>query len=234
MNIVTAPAETLPKLIDKASQALMDAKSSAEVLEAREMARIAYDAAKTAGRIAKAKQAHDSILADVYRSQAHATAIRARAEMRLAEEYDAAQERGEVARHGGGRNFNVSGKNVEPTAADIGISRKDIFEGRQFRDAERNDPGVINRTLDRFVERGEEPTRAALQREIQNTPSKPRPKLNPHLQEFWGNLEQMHRDGVLDMDPAQIVGVMVPLIRENLRRDLPRLRAFIDKLEALL
>lgn len=236
MNQITiAPSETLPKLIDRATQALQDAKTSAEVLEARDMARIAYDAAKTAGRIAKAKQAHDSILADVYRSQAHATAIRARAEMRLAEEYDAAQERGEVGKSGARTDLVSNGNEVVPSAADLGLSRKDIHEGRKIRDAERENPGIVERTLNGFVERGEEPTRAALRREIANTPpTKPRQKLNPHLENFWGNLEQMHRDGTLDLDPAEIVGVMVPLIRENLRRDLPRLRVFIDKLEPLL
>jgi hypothetical protein len=87
-----APADTLPTLIDRATAALESARSSGEVLEARDMARMAYDAAKSAARIMKAKQAHDSLIADVHRSQAHALAIRARAEMRLAEEYDAAQE----------------------------------------------------------------------------------------------------------------------------------------------
>ena len=36
--------------------------------------------------------------------------------MRLLDEYDAAQDRGEVAGYGGARNFNVPDENVEATA----------------------------------------------------------------------------------------------------------------------
>ena len=48
------PSETLPILIDRATAALDSARSSAEVLEARDLARVAYDAAKSAGRMARA------------------------------------------------------------------------------------------------------------------------------------------------------------------------------------
>jgi hypothetical protein len=70
-----------------------------------------------------------------YRTQADALDIEAQAKRRLADEYDAAQERGEVAGHGGARNFNVPDQNVEPSAKDIGLSRKDIHEARIIRDA---------------------------------------------------------------------------------------------------
>ena len=89
----TDGGETLPVLIDKATAALSNARTSAEVLEAR----AAYDAAKSAWRMARAKRAHDDVLAAVYRTQADALPIEARAKVRLADEYDAAQERGEVA-----------------------------------------------------------------------------------------------------------------------------------------
>ena len=53
--------------------------------------------------------------------------------MRLADEYDAAQQRGEVAGHGRSK--------VEPYnltfAADLGLRRDEIHEARQLRDAER-------------------------------------------------------------------------------------------------
>ena len=58
--------------------------------------------AKRQARIAKAKQAHDSVVADAHRTQAHALEIEARAKCRLADEYDAAQERGELDMEGGG------------------------------------------------------------------------------------------------------------------------------------
>ena len=47
-------------------------------------------------------------------------------------EYDAAQERGEVAKHGGG----VPDGNVEPSAEDVGLTREQIHEARKIRDAE--------------------------------------------------------------------------------------------------
>lgn len=88
--------------------------------------------------------------------------------MRLAEEYDAAGDRGEVAGHGGARNFKVGGDDLEakPTLSDLGLRKQDVAEFRAIRDAERAEPGVVQRTIDRIVERGEEPTRAALKREI--------------------------------------------------------------------
>ena len=92
--------------------------------------------------------------------------IEARAKHRLADEYDAAQERGEVAGHGGGRNFKVPEGNVEPKISDLGFSRKDIYEARQFRDAEQAEPGIIRRALDERLERGEEPTKSSLRQAI--------------------------------------------------------------------
>lgn len=96
---------------------------------------------------------------EVHRSQAHALAIRARAEMRLAEEYDAAQERGEVASRGGERSGREHSP-LAPSADDLGIARKDIHEARKLRDAEAAEPGIVQRTIDDMVESGEEPTSA--------------------------------------------------------------------------
>ena len=60
------------------------------------------------------------------RGEAHALAIRARAEKRLAEEFDAAQDRGEVHGHGGDKS-NVDSRNLA-TASDIGLRRDEIHE----------------------------------------------------------------------------------------------------------
>lgn len=54
--------------------------------------------------------------------------------LRLAEEYDAAQERGEVASDG--RPKTVGHDNGFPaTAADLGLRRDEIHEARQFKRA---------------------------------------------------------------------------------------------------
>jgi hypothetical protein len=64
--------------------------------------------------------------------------LKALAKRRLADEYDAAQERGEVAGHGGARNFKVRDDNLErPTIPDIGLTKEQIHEARQIRDAEK-------------------------------------------------------------------------------------------------
>jgi hypothetical protein len=118
-------------------------------------------------RLAKAKQAHDDLISAAYRAQADALEIEAQAKRRLADEYDAAQERGEVARHGETlRNgADVPERNVgKATAADIGLSRKDIHEARIIRDAERENPGVIRGALDEALAAGEEPTKAKVKR----------------------------------------------------------------------
>lgn len=223
------PSETLPVLIDRATAALDNARDSAEVLEARDMARMAYDAAKSAGRIAKAKQAHDSIISDVHRAQAHALAIRARAEMRLAEEYDAAQDRGEVASRGGERSGREHSP-VAPSAADIGLARKDIHEARQFRDAERENPGLIRRSLDAMIERGEEPTRAALKREVIDQPLHPK-VMNPKALWVWGRIKDFEREGILRQDPAKLLADMTEPMRADVRRFLPEVVGFLTAME---
>lgn len=229
MNALTSiPTDTLPTLIDKATQALDSARTSAEVLEARDMARVAYDAAKSAGRMAKAKKAHDSLVSEVHRSQAHALAIRARAEMRLAEEYDAAQDRGEVA----GKDRSCVGKHNAPaTASDIGLRRDEIHEARKLRDAERDEPGLVQRAIDNMVERGEEPTRAALRKEVV---SKPKPKvMNPKALWLWGRLKDFERDNILSQSPDHLLSEMTEPMRADVRRLLPLVREFIEDLETL-
>lgn len=162
-EIAVAATATLPTLIDRAASALTAARDSGEVLEARDMARVAYDAAKSAGRMARAKKAHDEVIAAVYRAQADALLIEARAKMRLADEYDAAQERGEVQLRGGNRWIDVDDDNTKPaTTADLGLRRDEIHEARQLRNMERDNPGIIENTLNELVERGQEPTKAAI------------------------------------------------------------------------
>lgn len=153
----------LPAMVERAAQSLASAKTAAEVLEARDLASVAYDAAKRAARLAQAKGAHDEIIARTHRAQADALEIEAGAKRRLADEYDAAQERGEVAT---GRPKSLPNGNSSATVADIGLSSKDIHEARKIRDAEMSDPGVVRRTLDKALSEGSEPSKAALRRAV--------------------------------------------------------------------
>lgn len=167
--------ENLPALVDRASRTLADARTSAEVLDARDAATFAYDAAKAAGRFARAKRAHDDVLSRVYRAQADALLIEARAKMRLADEYDLAQARGEVAGHGGGRNFKVADRNVETTIAELGLRRDEIHDARKLRDAEREDPGIIERAIAARLMAAQEPTRATIKKTVAERQSEKRP-----------------------------------------------------------
>ena len=229
--LALTPSESLPTLIDRASAALASARDSAEVLEARDLARVAYDAAKSAGRMAKAKQAHDSLIADIHRAQAHALAIRARAEMRLAEEYDDALDRGEVAKSGQRNDLVVGNNEVKPTAADLGIRRDEIHEARKFRDAERADPGVIRRTIEGMVDRGEEPTRAALRKEIT---AKPKPQMAREPLWVWGRVKDFDRDGILAISPMILASGMTGEMRQDMRAQLPAVISYLTKLEQIV
>lgn len=71
-------------------------------------------------------------------AQADALDIESAAKRRLADEYDAAQERGEVR----GANERTASNAEAVGAAEIGLTHKEIHEARQFRDAERDDPGT--------------------------------------------------------------------------------------------
>lgn len=77
-------------------------------------------------------------------SLGHALEFQAKANERLADEYDAAQERGEVA---DGREGNSGRSPVErpATVADLGLTRKAVHEARQVRDAEKASPGIVKR-----------------------------------------------------------------------------------------
>lgn len=232
MNLALAavmPKETLPELIDKATAALDAARTSAEVLEARDMAQLAYDAAKSAARIARAKQAHDTLIVEVHRSQAHALAIRARAEMRLAEEYDAAQDRGEVR----GANERTASRPEAVSAADVGLSHKEVHEARKLRDAEKAEPGIVQRTIDEMIEQGEEPTSAALRRKIVERPV-PQRTMDRRALWLWGRLQDFERDNVISAGAEYIAREMTPAMREDVRRLTPKVIEFLTELEGFV
>lgn len=175
MSVAVAISEqhgSLPSLVRRAADQLALATTAAEVLDARDAANMAYDAAKSAARIAKAKGAHDELIAKVHRAQADALEIEAMAKRRLADEYDAAQERGEVASVGQ-PSIVPEGNDKPATAADLGLSRKDIHEARQIRDAEVAEPGIISRTIMERLHAGHEPTKAAVRQAVIEVVSRP-------------------------------------------------------------
>lgn len=178
--------QSLPGLVRRAASQLASASTAAEVLDARDIAGVAYTAAKSAARLAKAKGAHDELIAKAHRAQADALEIEAMAKRRLADEYDAAQERGEVSKQGQRTDIIPAGNKV-PTAADIGLTGKDIHEARQLRDAEIAHPGIVRETLDAALDAGEEPTRAAVSRAVggKHRRQSPAAKQLARLRDAW-------------------------------------------------
>lgn len=218
---------TLPVLIERASRTLLDAKSSAEVLEARDMARVAYDAAKSAGKVERAKAARDEVLSAVYRAQSDALLIESRAKAKLADEIDAAQERGELATGRDGRRLAVPDGNAKITAAEIGIDRKETHEARQLRDAEKASPGKTERVLKEIVERGEEPTRAKLKRElIDNKPAKePKAPADPERRK----LEKLTPEALID----EVLGLRADLAdaKATVKKQAAEIKALKDQVK---
>ncbi len=214
---------TAAVLVDRARQALDGAESAAEVIDARLMATAAYDAAKAAARFSKMKQASDEMIGRAHRLQADAAEIEFLCKRRLADEYDAAQERGEAST--GGRPKTVPEQNGF-TADAAGLSRKDIHEARQIRDAEKAEPGIVRRTLDSMIERGEEPTKAAVKREVMQRPVPRQPVVRDDALWLWGRLIDMERDGYFDKDPSALFAGMTEQMRADVRRLAPAAAEF--------
>ena len=154
--------EAIPAILARASSTLDAAKSSAEILEARDTAAFACDAAKSAARINRAKGAHDDLVPAPTASGRGATDRRPR---------QVSPCRG-IRRGAGTGRGGVEGSRemfrmgTLPTVEDIGLTRKDIFEARQVRDAEARSPGIVNKAIGALVEAGKEPTRTAVRRAI--------------------------------------------------------------------
>lgn len=214
---------SLPALVKRAVTTLANATSAAEVLEARDQAGLVYDAAKRAARLAKAKGAHDDLIAATYRTQADALAIEAQAKRRLADEYDAAQDRGDVVGKNDGAKKRLPDEKAFPaTAADIGLTHKQIHEARMIRDAEERDPGVVERTVNDAIDNGEEPTRAAVNRAIKGPT---RTAINgtqiavPDGMTIEDWIREMMRKGVARID-ARIYRKACDIVRLSDRDDL--------------
>lgn len=193
--MLPAASQTLPSLVQRAAAQLASATTAAEVLEAGAAAAIVYDAAKRAARMAKAKGAHDELIAKAHRAQADALEIEAAAKRRLADEYDAAQDRGEVA---AGRPKSLPDGNTSATQANIGLTAKQVHEARQIRDAEQADPGIVRRTLDAALDAGSEPTKASVRRAVsRRRPLSANGKQLAKLRKAWREASAVVRDHFL-------------------------------------
>jgi len=229
--------DSLPALVQKAAKTLASATSAAEVLDARNLAAVAYDAAKSAARFARAKGAHDTLIAKAHRAQADALDIEAQAKRRLADEYDAAQARGEIQKAGGDRVSKIpNGKNAPLGAAEIGIKAKEIHEARIIRDAEAREPGIVRRTIDQRLKKGQEPTKAALREVIYSVAGKTR-GVAPEKPQGRGLRMLMAviaagQDLLEAVDKGVVDKTIVDLLDEDEREQLRRVAGFLTGLSS--
>jgi phage N-6-adenine-methyltransferase len=143
------PGNGLPALIDRASARLIAARSSAEVLEAKAIA-------ESALHYAKVTQAANETHADCLR-------IITRAEMRMANEYDAAKKRGAVADVG--QRANVRGSDISDMD-ELGIDRRRLSEWRETRDA---GEAVVEQAISSALAEGRAPTKSDIRNHVRGT-----------------------------------------------------------------
>lgn len=143
----------LPALLSRAGNRLLEARTSAEVLEARQLAQAALHYA----RVTKAA------------NETHADCLRiiTRAEIRMANEIDRGQEAGEIERPGGARNVIVqTSDNEKPSLPELGVSRQRLAEWRELRDAGEE---AVESAISGALEEGQTPTRASIQSHVRGT-----------------------------------------------------------------
>ncbi|WP_287159017.1 SAM-dependent methyltransferase [Mesorhizobium sp.] len=204
--LAIASETQLPSLVKEAAAALARATNAAEVLAARDMATATYDVAKRTARLQRAKKAHDELIGATYRVQADSLEIESLAKRRLADEYDAAQPAGAAK---GGRPKTVPDGNGF-TADEAGLSRKQVFEARQMRDAIEQDPGIVRRALDHMLAAGAEPTRAGLKRAAADLPP-----ARPNLRAAVGtdSATAAERGNNLYETPAEAMRTLLSFVR---------------------
>ncbi|MEN0087754.1 MAG: hypothetical protein AAF737_04885 [Pseudomonadota bacterium] len=162
----------LPSMIADAASRLAAARNVAELLDARVEADTVRGIAKQAARLARRKGHLDAVVHAANRAQVDAMKIEAEAMVRLADETDAAIERGELRKHGQrGKAANgqagdgediADGTGLPPTLAEAGLNQTEIYEARRIRDAELAEPGIVARALEARFDQGHVPGRKFL------------------------------------------------------------------------
>lgn len=145
--------DTISGLLSRAGQRLLDARTSAEFLEAKKLAEAAL-------HYAKVTQAANETHADCLR-------IITRAEMRMANEIDRGQASGELRRVGNPDFAIVQSPDNKPaTYEDLGVSRQRVAEFREVRDA---GPEVVEGAIQSALAEGRAPTKADIQKHVRGT-----------------------------------------------------------------
>ncbi|WP_292477362.1 SAM-dependent methyltransferase [Mesorhizobium sp.] len=153
-DVVAFDASGLAETVERA-RALLD---DGDVAAARMLAAGVYDQAKAGAAFAARFGAAERLVAKARRLQGDALLIEARAKVRLADEYDAAQANGEASK--GRPKSREDGKTF--TQAEAGLTSKEVHEARRLRDAELRTPGIVERAIAARLAAGLEPSRANL------------------------------------------------------------------------
>lgn len=156
-DIAVRDQSDLVATVDRARALLDDGDYQAAVM----LSSGAYDQAKAAASFASRVKAGEQLIGKARRMQADALLIESRAKIALAYQVDEAQASGTVAMPG--RPKKVSDEN-HFQLEDIGLSKAQLHEARQLRDAETKEPGIVERAIQARVEAGMEPSRAALKK----------------------------------------------------------------------
>lgn len=118
-----------------------------------------YAQAKAAAGYAESVKASRTLVDKARRLQADALKIEALAYCAMADAVDEAQAKGAISR--GGRPETVQGAD-RFSLEEVGIDKRRLHEARQLRNAERKEPGFVERIVVARLEEGLEPSRASL------------------------------------------------------------------------
>ena len=138
MTALATPS-AVADLIGRARTLIGDAQTMGEVRAGQAVLDTAYDLAKRLARSATS----DDAKAEAHSLSAQAMMAMRESQHRLADEVDAAQARGELARQGQRNDFLPEGEKV-PTAPEAGISHKELHAARKARDFDRRNPGTYD------------------------------------------------------------------------------------------
>jgi hypothetical protein len=150
--VCLASGDTFTRMIGRAMQALDNARTLADTVRAMKLAQAAKELAKIAN-------AANAARGDCLR-------IEVLAQIRIVEEYDAAQQRGEVAGEGGDhRSITALSADSDrlPTLEDLDLDRRRMSE---WRDMARAGEDAALQVISDALDHGREPTKAAVRRAI--------------------------------------------------------------------
>ncbi|MBV2184882.1 MAG: hypothetical protein KUL88_10125 [Rhizobium sp.] len=154
LSPIVEPSELVASI--ERARALLDA---GDVEAALLLSTGVYEQAKAAGGYAQKVKASRELVDKARVLQAEALKIESICYVAMADAVDAAQAKGELSR--GGRPKTVSDENSF-TLEEVGIDRQRLHQARNLRNAERSEPGFIDRVVEARLEEGLEPSRASL------------------------------------------------------------------------